>query len=149
MPSNPKELFETHYLEWGDDFECDARKGGHSLSDSQKRTLVLIDIQQRLHSWDRNLKQLGIIEPTEQELKDVEFAAVKTLPILFKEELEFDILDMQRLVDDRIQKFTEDQREVFNHVLRSVETNEAAAVFVDARGGTGKTFVLNAILAAV
>ena len=33
--------------------------------------------------------------------------------------------------------------------MRFVESKAAAAVFIDARGGTGKTFVLNAILAAV
>ena len=36
MPSNPKELFEAHYLEWADDFERDARKRGKSLRLSEK-----------------------------------------------------------------------------------------------------------------
>ena len=56
---------------------------------------------------------------------------------------------MKKLVEDRKQKFTEDQRVVFDSIMRCVENKEAEAVFVDAQGGTGKTFVLNAILAAV
>jgi hypothetical protein len=149
MPSNPKELFENHHLEWADDFEREALKKGLHLSDSQKRTLVLLDIQQRLHSWERNLKQIGIAEPTDQELNEIAFTTEKTLPILFKEELDFKIEDMEKLVEDRKQKFTKEQREVFDSIMRYVENKEAAAFFVDARGGTGKTFVLNAILAAV
>ena len=46
MPSNPKELFEKHHLEWTDDFERDASKTGMLLSDSQKRTLVLVEMKE-------------------------------------------------------------------------------------------------------
>ena len=46
-------------------------------------------------------------------------------------------------------KFTESQRKVFDTVMKAVEDHCPLCVFVDARGGTGKTFVLNGILAAV
>ena len=119
------------------------------LSESQKKTLVLLDIQERLHSWDRNLKQIGIKEPTQQELEAVKFSVRLELPILFKEELDFNISQLKDLVNDRKLKFNEDQTHVYETIIKSVEKGEAAAVFVDARGGTGKTFVLNAILAAI
>ena len=45
--------------------------------------------------------------------------------------------------------FTETQRGVFNTVIESVYLEKQACIFIDARGGTGKTFILNAILAAV
>ena len=49
MPSNPRELFDKHNLESAEDFERDALKINIILTDSQKRTLVLADIQQRLY----------------------------------------------------------------------------------------------------
>ena len=90
MPSNPKELFEKHHLEWTEDFEYDAQKKGVALSDSQKRTLVLLDIQNRLNSSDRSLKQIRLAEPTDEELKEIAFTKQDTLPILIREELDFD-----------------------------------------------------------
>ena len=38
---------------------------------------------------------------------------------------------------------------VFHKVLQAIENNQPLSLFVDARGGTGKTYVLNMILAAV
>ena len=148
MPASPRDLFEKHHLQWAEDYEHNAKKRGSHLSDAQKRTMVLVDIQQRLHSWDRSLKQIGIAEPTMEELEDISFSTVKTLPIMFKEELDFEIEDLKGIVEDRKEQFNDDQREAFDSIMGSVENKEFTAVFIDARGGTGKTFVLNAILAA-
>ena len=40
------------------------------------------------------------------------------------------------------------QRAVFDYVLSKVKLSEQCLLFLDARGGTGKTYTLNAILAA-
>ena len=53
------------------------------------------------------------------------------------------------LVDSRKSQFTNSQRVVFETALQAVESRSSLCLFIDARGGTGKTFVLNAILAAV
>ena len=148
-PSNPRELFEHHYTEWADDFIYDALKKGINLSDAQIRTLVSLDIQQRLQSWEKDLKMFHLVEPTKQELKDVSFAETNSRPVLIREELDFDIDKLKETVVERKSKFTNSQREVFEKVLEAVENNMPLSLFIDARGGTGKTFVLNAILAAV
>ena len=44
MPSNPKELFFKHFLDMAEDFEAKEMKRGIELSESQKRTLVILDI---------------------------------------------------------------------------------------------------------
>ena len=119
------------------------------LSESQKRTLVLLDIKERLHSWDRSLKQTGIQEPTQEDLEAVNFSVRLEIPILFKEELDFDIALLKELVTDRKKQFNNDQTLVYESIMEFVENGGAGAVFVDARGGTGKTFLLNTILAAV
>ena len=149
MPSNPKELFEKHFIEWAEDFQIDEDKKGRQLTEGQIRTLVLLDIKKRLQAWDRDLNILNLKEPTEEELIEISFSASDVHPVLIQEELDFDVIELEHLVEDRKMKFTETQRDVFNVVVESVFQDKQACIFIDARGGTGKTFILNAILAAV
>ena len=44
---------------------------------------------------------------------------------------------------------TSSQRTVFDAVIIAVENNQPAAFFLDARGGTGKTYLENTLLTAV
>ena len=148
-PANPKELFDNHFLEWSDDFVSNASKKKIELSESQIRTLVLMDIQFRLQSWDRDIGIMNIPQPTDQELAEVDFVKRTGMPVLIQEELDFDIKTLQEELKIKEDKFTESQRQVFDTVVDSVLNNTSLCLFVDARGGTGKTFVLNGILAAV
>ena len=149
MPSNPKELFEKHFLEWAEDFQANEQKKGTTLTERQIRTLVLLDIKKRLQAWDRDLKIISLKDPTEEDLKEVSFSRADENPVLIQEELDFNVDELRKLVDSRRENFTDSQREVFNTVLSAVHQEEQVCVFIDARGGTGKTFILNAILAAV
>ena len=149
MPSNPRELFLNHYLEMADDFETRENGRGLTLSESQKRTMVLLDLKKRLQSWDKDLRLINLEDPTEQELEDISFYNPDDYPVLIQEELDFDLRDLERIVEERKQKFTESQRNVFETVMNALRDNDPVYIFVDARGGTGKTFVLNALLAAV
>ena len=63
--------------------------------------------------------------------------------------MEFDLTEMGNLVDQRRAILTESQKVVFETTMKALEEDEPLLLFIDARGGTGKTFVLNAILAAV
>ena len=149
VPSNPKELFNNHYSEWADDFIHKASKTGISLTDTQIRTLVVLDIQQRLQSFDKDLYVLGIESPTKDELDNVAFTSTSTYPVLIREELDFDIENLKKCVEERRSKFTDSQEIVFKTVMEAIQNGKPLSLFIDARGGTGKTFVLNAILAAV
>ena len=148
MPANPQELFEKHHMEWIDDIQKKAATAGQVWNDQQLRILVLIDIQQRLMSWGRNLSMLRLPEPTAEEKLSVSIT-VNIHTALIREELEFDVEDLEKLVNERSNMFTESQKIVFDTVMKSVINQEPLALFIDARGGTGKTFVLNTILAAV
>ena len=46
-------------------------------------------------------------------------------------------------------KFKHDQGIIFNIVIKPVRTRQSLWAFIDARGGYGKTVLINAILAAV
>ena len=149
QPAKPLELFNRHYMEWADDFKLKAAKNGIELSESQIKTLVILDLQHRLQSWDKNVNMIGIQMPNEGEVADVSFTHTSTLPVLILEELDFKIDDLEQLLSDRRSNFTDSQRIVFENVISAVEECRPLSVFIDARGGTGKTYVLNAILAAV
>ena len=149
LPANPKELFNKHFLEWSDDFQAKAKKKNIVLTDVQIRTLVLLDIKRRLQSWDRDLTIINIPQPTEQELEDVAFNNNSRHPVLIQEELDFDIEALKEDLMVKETKFTTSQRKVFENIIEAVANNSSLFVFVDAREGTGKTYVLNAILAAV
>jgi hypothetical protein len=148
MPANPRELFEKHYMDWTDDIQRQSTEKGHVLNDEQLRILILLDIQQRLQSWGRNLSMLRLPDPTEIEIKTVSLTQ-KRHPAIIREELDFDRVDLEQLVEERCSKLTASQKIVFDDVMDSVLKQETLALFIDARGGTGKTFVLNTILAAV
>ena len=149
LPANPKELFENHFLEWADDFKLKAEKTGISLSETQLRTLILRDIESRLQSREKSLRTFGLPEPTMEELEDVDFENQIDTPALMREELNFDTEELKRLVNNRKCQFTESQQSVFEMSMEAIYSENQLALFIDARGGTGKTFVLNAILSAV
>ena len=67
-PANPQDLFNKHYKEWADDFISNSLKAGLELSESQIRTLVVLDVQQRLQSWDKDLSMIKIAEPTDEDM---------------------------------------------------------------------------------
>ena len=52
-------------------------------------------------------------------------------------------------MDTFIETFTEDQKRIFNTVIKAGTENESCQIFIVARGGCEKTYLLNAILVAV
>ena len=147
-PGNPEELFSKHFLEWADDFIRKAEKRGVTLSEQQLRTLVLLDIETRLQSREASLAQFHLPSPTEEELREVDVIE-SNVSVLIREELDFDIPETREWVAERQCQFTTEQEEIFKVVMNAVVSKEPLQVFIDARGGCGKTFVLNGLLAAV
>ena len=64
-------------------------------------------------------------------------------------ELEFDFEDLRRQVAETIPTFTEEQATVYNTVMEAVKNQTSLQVFLSARGGCGKTYLLNGILDSV
>ena len=57
--------------------------------------------------------------------------------------------DLKNLVDERKVTLTQSQGKIFDRIMEAVQTGDVAYIFIDARGGTGKTFLLNTILSYV
>ena len=64
-------------------------------------------------------------------------------------ELDYDIAQMNSIVEENVPKFTQDQGAVYNAILNDIKENKGSLFFLDAPGGTGKTFLINTLLAAV
>ena len=58
-------------------------------------------------------------------------------------------VELERLIDTREESLTSEQRTVVDKVTAAVDNNAGGFYFLDAPGGTGKTFTLNLILAKV
>ena len=61
----------------------------------------------------------------------------------------YDLSKLERLVRDNEPKLTHDQENVYSSMLAKIENTEGGIVFLDAPGGTGKTFLINLILAKI
>ena len=53
--------------------------------------------------------------------------------------MENDIRELQTNVESVIQTFTEDQKKIFDTVMKAVKENESCQILIAARGRCGKT----------
>ena len=119
-------------MEWTDDFKFDAASKEITLDDQHLRTLVLIDLQKRLQSRERNLSSFRLPEPTQNELDSVDFTDQISIDALIQEEMNFDTFELTKLVDERRSQFTNSQRSVFDTVLEAIEARASLCLFIDA-----------------
>ena len=167
FPSNPAELFKQFWdkpadkptvgdhasRDWCDDIIRKAAKKGivydiNNVDDKAKlKTLVLQDLQQRLLSFEKELSFFGLHTPTKEEE-----AAVADytggLSVVFREELDFDCTELRAEVEEIAKKFNPEQDTVYKKIMAAVEAHSGRCFFLKARGGCGKTFLLDAVLKA-
>ena len=148
FPSEPLELFNKFWMSWYDDFEHNARRKGQTLSESQLWTMVLLDLDTRLQSFEKDLASSGLPVPTAEQLASVK-NLTSTEAAVIREELDYNVEDLIETVAERTPSFTAEQSEVFSIVMDAVRSQSSLLIFIDARGGCGKTFLLNTILGAV
>lgn len=67
---------------------------------------------------------------------------------LIEEESSYDLSDLN-LITEKASSMTTEQRVIFNEVIDSVENNLGKLFFIDGPGGTGKSFLLEQILANI
>ena len=149
QPSNPRALFDEFWETWIDDFEQQHREKNMVQMDmDQMKTMLLLDLEMRLQSFEKELLDFGLPKPTQEDLCRVE-NLTNTDPVLVREEKDYNLKHLEAIVEDTLPMFTSDQSEIFEVVLDAVKKQKSLWTFIDARGGCGKTFLLNAILAAV
>ena len=148
QPSNPRSLFDEFWSTWVDDYEMLGRRRGIVLDMNQQKTMLLLDLELRLQSFEKELASFGLPQPSAEDLARVE-TITSTDPVVIREEKDYDVQQLRATVEETVIKFTDEQASIFNIVLDAVKEQRPMCAFIDARGGCGKTFIINAILRAV
>ena len=147
-PANPRELFDQFWIDWADDFRQRAQRKEVIFMDDQLRTMVLLDLKNQLFDVERQLIDYGLHEPTEQELAAT---AVLTggMSSVIIEEMDFDVEQLTEDAQEIFTMYTEEQQAVHNRILDAIKNDTRLALYINAKGGCGKTFLINGILKAV
>ena len=70
-------------------------------------------------------------------------------PATFRAELDFDVPELRNQANRLERDLTDEQRDIYNSVITAVKDNTPLSLFIVARGGCGKTYLLNTILKKV
>ena len=148
-PADPLALFEEFWPTWCDDIEHKHRQNtGEDLTEAQKKTLVLLDLELELQSHEKQLSDYGLPVPTPAELEDVQNVRSVHSGVA-REELDYEVQVETDLVAVRQPTFLAEQQDIFHTAIASVQSKDQLLLFIDATGGCGKTYLLNTILSAV
>ena len=64
-------------------------------------------------------------------------------------ELQYNVDTLQEFVRNNVPLLNEQQKQVYETLMQTVDNNTGGLFFLDAPGGTGKTFVISLILATI
>ena len=148
-PADPAALFERHQAALAEDFS----RRHPALDADVVRSLALLDLERRLQRAGKELADLRLpAVPPEHRLLAAELeeaAELRRLPPVIQEELAYDGQALREQTDARLPTLLPSQRAVVDAVLAAVRERRPLAAYIDAPGGTGKTYTLNTLLAAV
>lgn len=88
----------------------------------------------------RSLKEYGLPQPT----RPLDLGNIMLL-----RETNYNTDFLERFVKDHKNTLTIEQTEAYDKIMHSVNTNSGQLFFLDAPGGTGKTYLINLILAKI
>jgi primosomal protein N' len=86
------------------------------------------------------LKEYGLPEPSKSEQFDNRE---------YLKETSYDLVALEDVVKNNEESLNDEQKFAYNQIITSVNNNEGRIYFLDAPDGTGKTFLINLILAKV
>ncbi|UYV64484.1 hypothetical protein LAZ67_3000923 [Cordylochernes scorpioides] len=139
--SNPQQLWITYRDEMASDI-----LHRYQLLDSSIRYNDLIynetlcNIEDRVISiCGKKLQELGLGAPRRNVVTNSDILR----------ELAYDTAELEDNVASMLPKLLPEQRRVFDAVLAKINLSQPIIIFLDAPGGTGKTFLLNLLLAMV
>jgi hypothetical protein len=145
-PADPSALWVEFKVRLADDCIRDLRAqyGIAEPTQEDAEDLALCYLRVALNRRNRNLTDCSLPEPTRDWLE--EFASHRNR--LLRDALSYDAEEMQYEVDHSVPLFNTEQRLIYTTLNSAVDIGEGGIFFVDGPGGTGKTFLQNAVLAA-
>ena len=144
-PSNPLEIYNNHKEGMAEDYlhqQHTLHRNVHLEFNDDIFNLTLNDLQEKVISMGgRQLSEYGLPQP---QTVDSDRLARE-----YHREINYDRGEQQAYVDRNAALLTADQRKVYDCFCSMVDTNEGGVLFLDAPGGTGKTFLINLSLAKI
>ena len=142
-PSNPLDIYEHHKEHMAEDFlhQQRTRLSDNDVSfNDDNFNLALNDLQDKVLSMGgRELSEYGLPQP--QAVDNDRFTRV------YRREIDYDQGEQQAYIERNVPMLSSDQREVYDCFCSMIDGDEGGMLFLDAPGGTGKTFLINLILA--
>ena len=124
QPSNPRGLFDEFWQTWTDDFDQQGRRRGMVLEENQLRTMLLLDLELRLQSFEKELANFGLPQPTQEDLESVQ-NITSIDPVVIREERDYDVPELAASVEEIRPKFTHEQRVIFDIVIEAVRSRKS------------------------
>ena len=142
-PSDPKGLWKKHKESMSEDILRRVRSANPNAQNSDEifneALISLEDICLSINN--KNLNQLGLISPERGRNDVVDRDMLR--------EMQYDADTLQVYVETQKRLLTNDQKVAYNTVMEHVRARNGGLLFLDAPGGTGKTFLLNLFLAEI
>lgn len=145
FPSSPTELWEKYKDCMTEDILHYIRSNtlNYDLSftiDMYNEALILIE-DICLSIANKNLSQLGLTAPNRlvNNINNIEI----------QREQNFDINYLNEYLQEHLQKMNQQQNHVYDTILSAVKDQRGGFYFLDAPGGTGKTFLISLMLANI
>ena len=153
-PEKPVALFEEFHVCMAEDFKHHLDENGIAYDEATLRARVLLDLEERLGSLGKTLEE-NQLEFSDAERRCAERlareAARSSEPKEIRDELLSDEAQAALKIDvvARLKTLLRSQRAVYDAVMQAILEGRSKLIFVDAPGGTGKTYTFNTILDAV
>ncbi|CAF4976546.1 unnamed protein product [Rotaria sp. Silwood1] len=144
-PSNPKQLWESYKESLTEDILREARRQNPGMNldytpDMFNQVLLILE-DKTLQMAGKTLDDLHLPTP-QRNLGD-------RLSSEMLRETSYDVKELDAYVAANEPLLVPDQRTAYNAILGQIKEKAAGIIFLDAPGGTGKTFVINLLLAKI
>ncbi|GBM81802.1 hypothetical protein AVEN_145968-1 [Araneus ventricosus] len=145
FPSSPTELWERYRSHMAKDILHRVRlENGNMVMEFiegiYNETLIYIE-DKCLTIANKVLIQLGMPAPTR--------AATASFDVDLRREQSYNTSDLQSYVQSNHPKLTREQKGIYDRIMQMINDGVGGTFFLDATGGTGKTFLIRLILATV
>lgn len=145
FPSNPLDLWEKYKDHMTEDILNRMRRNAGNQEmlitlEMYNEALILIE-DMCLAMTSKALAQLGMPAPNR--------AAHDLFNLDLQREQQYDCNELQTFVNTNVPKLNRDQKNVYDIIMQAVNDNLGGLYFLDAPGGTGKTFLISLILARI
>jgi hypothetical protein len=143
--SEPFKLWNKYKNNLSDDFKHKLKNEYSDLeldftAYAQNKALISIE-DQVLSCVGKSLKDFGLPKPHKDNIKIISRE--------YLQQTNYNITDLMEYVNNKTNLMTTEKNNVFNHVINCVEKSTGNVFFLDAPGGTGKTFIINLLLAKI